>query len=146
MAKQLKTMSGYDCRNTWVFSFWRNDVSDEADCQRQKNAVITLLLGEEASPSIGNTLWRISTMFTRWAIAPQKVNGFGWNLGNSLVYCLELALTDFGCDPHRSESRRPCGSFICQVNNTRLCRFPVSQISQNLHTRRGSMRWWILSE
>jgi len=24
-------MSGYDCRNTRVFSFWWNDVSDEAD-------------------------------------------------------------------------------------------------------------------
>ena len=27
------------------------------------------------------------------------------------VYCLELALTDFGRDPRRSESGRPCGSF-----------------------------------
>jgi len=31
MAKQLKTMSGYDSRNQWVFSFWRNVVSDGAD-------------------------------------------------------------------------------------------------------------------
>jgi len=31
MAKQLKTMSGHDCRNKWVFSFWRNVVSDGAD-------------------------------------------------------------------------------------------------------------------
>ena len=31
MAKQLKTMSGYDCRNKWVFSFWRNVASDGAD-------------------------------------------------------------------------------------------------------------------
>ena len=36
--------------------------------------------------------------------------------------------------------------FFCQVNNARLCRFPVSQISRNLHTRRGSMSPWILSE
>jgi len=42
-----------------------------------------LLLGEASSPSIGNTLWRVSTMFTRSAITSPEVNGFGWNLGNS---------------------------------------------------------------
>ena len=30
------------------------------------------LLGEEASPSIGNTLWFVSTMFTRPAIIRRK--------------------------------------------------------------------------
>ena len=30
-----------------------------------------------SSPSIGNTLWRVSTMFTRSAITPPEVNGFG---------------------------------------------------------------------
>jgi len=39
--------------------------------------VSMLLLGEEASPSIGNTLWRVSTMFTRSAITTPEVNGFG---------------------------------------------------------------------
>jgi len=43
----------------------------------------SFLLGEEASPSIGNTLWRVSTMFTRSAITPPEVNGFGWHLENS---------------------------------------------------------------
>ena len=111
-------------------------------------AILTVsLLGEEASPSIGNTLRRVWTMFTRSAITPPEVNGFGWNLRNSRVYCLELALTDFGRDPRRTESGRACGNFVfCQVNNARLCRFPVSQISRNLHTRRGSETWWILSE
>ena len=42
-----------------------------------------LLLREKASPSIGNTLWRVSTMFTRSTITSPEVNGFGWNLGNS---------------------------------------------------------------
>jgi len=41
------------------------------------------LLGEEASPSIGNNLWRVSTMLMRSAITPPKVNGFGWNFRNS---------------------------------------------------------------
>jgi len=35
------------------------------------------LLGEEASPSIGNTLWRVSTMFTRLAITPDLDENFG---------------------------------------------------------------------
>jgi len=41
--------------------------------------LFSFLLGEEAvaSPSIGNTLWRISTIFTRPAITPPEVNGFG---------------------------------------------------------------------
>ena len=40
---------------------------------------VVLLLGEEAeaSPSIGNTLWRVSTMFTRLAITLPEANGFG---------------------------------------------------------------------
>ena len=81
------------------------------------------------------------------------VHAFGYNsagseriwmkFGGLRVYCLELALTDFGRDPRRSDSGRPCGSFVffCQVNNTRLCRFLVSQISRNLHTRRDSVTW-----
>jgi len=58
------------------------------------------------------------------------------------LYCLELLLADFGRDPHRSESGRASGNFVvffCPVNNARLCRFLVIQISRNLHTRRGSM-------
>ena len=32
--------------------------------------------------------------------------------GELRVYCLELALTNFGHDPRRRESARPCGSFV----------------------------------
>ena len=39
--------------------------------------VFAYLLGEEGSPTIGNTLWRVSTMFTRSAITPPELNGFG---------------------------------------------------------------------
>ena len=47
----------------------------QVDCQ---NFTASLLGKEaEASPSIGNTLWHISTMFTRSAITPPEVNGFG---------------------------------------------------------------------
>jgi len=66
--------------------------------------------------------------------------------GAQRVYCPQLALTDFGCDPRRSESGTASRNFFCQVNNARLCRFPVSRITRNLRTKRGSERWWILSE
>jgi len=36
--------------------------------------------------------------------------------------------------------------FFCQVSNGRIYRFLVGQISRNLHTRRGSVTRWILSE
>ena len=56
------------------------------------------------------------------------------------VSCLAMALTDFVRDPRGSESgseQKFC--FFCEVNNARLCRFPVSHSSRNLHKRRGSM-------
>jgi len=52
-------------------------------------------------------------------------------------------LTDFGRDTRRSESGE-WAEIFCLLNNARLYRFPMSQISQNLNTRRGSMSPWIL--
>jgi len=43
----------------------------------KQRTINRLLLGEEVSPSIGNTLWRVSTMFARPAITAPEVNGFG---------------------------------------------------------------------
>ena len=50
------------------------------------------------------------------------VHAFGYNFAGSeriwmkfgelRVYCLELALIDFGRNLRRSESGRPCGSFV----------------------------------
>jgi len=85
-------------------------------------------------------------MFMSSAISPPEVNGFGWNLGQSEYNCLELALTDFGRDPCRSESGRASRNFFCLVSNVRFHRLPVGQISQSLHTVRGSMLRWILPE
>jgi len=45
-------------------------------------------------------------MFTRSAITPPEVYGFGQNLEHSEYIVPELALTDFGRDPRRSESGR----------------------------------------
>jgi len=41
----------------------------------------------------------------------------------------------------RQRESEPKFCFFCHVNNARLYRFPVSQISRNLHTRSGSERW-----
>jgi len=90
--------------------------------------------------------------YWKYFLAPfNDVHAFGYNstegeriwmkFSELRVYCLELALADFGRDARRSESGRPCGNCFCQVNNSRLCRFSVSQISRTLQTRRGSVRW-----
>ena len=83
-------------------------------------------------------------------VHPSEYNSAGseriWmKFGALQLYCLELARTDFGRDPQRSRSGRASRIFCC-VNNARLYRFPVSQISRNVHTRRGPERWWILSD
>jgi len=107
--------------------------------------MFVLLLGDKASPSIGNTLWRVSTMFTRLVITPPEENGFGWNLGYSEYILWSWPWQTL--DTIRAETGAgEWAEFFCPANNARLCRFPVSQISRNLHTRRGSERWWILSE
>ena len=96
------------------------------------------LLGEEASPSIGNTLWRVSTMFTRSATTPDLDEIFGTRsillgAGPDRFWARSAQKRE------RETLRKFC--FFCRVNNARLCRFPVSQISRSLHTRRGSVRW-----
>ena len=92
------------------------------------------------------TLWRVWTTFTRSAITPSEVNGFGWNLGHSEYIVWSWPWQIFV--PRRSESGSAGRFFVffCQVNNARLYRFSVGQISRNLLTRRGSATWWILSE
>ena len=103
-----------------------------------------------ASPSIGFTLSRVSTVFTRSAITTLEVNRSGWNLGHSEYIVWSWPWQILGAI--RAEARAgapergPIFCFFCQVNNERLYRFPVGQISWNLHTRRGSVRWWILLE
>jgi len=64
------------------------------------------------------------------------------------VHCLPLALADFGRDLCRSNSERARQIlfFFCQVSNAWVDRFPVGQLSWNLHTRCGPVSLWILSE
>jgi len=101
------------------------------------NAILNAnsLLSEEASPSIGNTLLRVLTMFTCSAITLPEVNAFGWNFGNSehVVWSWPRQILGAICAEARAGDLAEV-LFFCQVNNARLCRFPVSQISRNLHT------------
>jgi len=109
---------------------------------------IILLLGEEAvaSPSIGNTLWRIWTMFTRPAITQSEVNKFGWNLWHSEHIVRSWTWQILGAIRAEARAEQRAEIVFCKVNNARLYKFPVSQISRNLHTTCGSERWFILLE
>ena len=83
-------------------------------------------------------------MFTRPAIYNSAGSErISMKFGALRVYCPELAPTDFGRDPRRSESGST-GRNLFFLRSKQP--FPVSQISRNLHTRRGSMSPWILSE
>jgi len=55
------------------------------------------------------------------------------------VYCLELSLADFGRDPRRSESRRPCGSFVFLSGKQRMT-LPIS--SQTNFTKFAHKTWF----
>jgi len=85
------------------------------------------------------------------AITPPEVNGFGWNLGYSWVYCLELALTDFWRNLRRSKSRRASRNFVffCQVNNHDFTDFRSAKFREmrmQYGHRCTSVSSWILSE
>jgi len=112
--------------------------------------LVLWLLGEEAAalPSIGNALWRVSTMFTR----PTGYNSAGseriwmkFGYSEYTVWSWPWQILGVICAEARLGSD-PKFWFFCHINNAWLYRFPVSQISLNLHTRRGSERWWILLE
>jgi len=109
---------------------------------------VSLLLGEEAVAllSIGNTLWHVWTMFTRPAITPPEVNGFGWNLAHFEYIVWSWPLQILGAHTEARAGERAEILFFCQVNNAGLYRFPVSRISRYSHTICGSEIWWILSE
>ena len=77
------------------------------------------------------------------------VHAFGYNsTGSERIWMKfrELLSILFGAGPDRfwarsalKQERETLQKFFCQVNNARLCRFPVSQISRNLHTRHDSV-------
>jgi len=86
-------------------------------------------------------------MFTRLAITPPEVNGFGWNLGHSQYIGWSWPWQILGVirtEPRAGERAEIV--FFCEVNNAWLYRYPISQFSQNLHTICGSMWPMILSE
>ena len=81
-------------------------------------------------------------------LQPTQVhNPNGITIGSAVFsHSWPQSVSILGHDPRRSKSGERAEIFFVQVNNARLYRFPVSQISQNLHTRRGCMSPWFLSE
>jgi len=83
-------------------------------------------------------------MFIRLAITSPEVNGFGWNLGNSEYIVWSWPWQILGAIRAEARAGALAEVFFYQVDNARLCRFPVSRISRNLHTRPGSV-WFLCS-
>ena len=131
----LVLMAGI-CMDEWsyrtvFFASWMDFTGVERESTCCGTSV--LLLGKEAiaSPSIGNTLWRVSTMFTRPAITPPEVNGFGWNLGHLEYIIWSWSWQIFSSIRTEATVGEWGEIFFCEVNNARLYQFPVSQISRN---------------
>ena len=94
---------------------------------------IRAVLIVDCSPNIGNTLQPVLTVFTRLRITPPKVNRFGWNLDHSEHIVWGWPWQILGVIRTLQERKSQAKKF-CHVNNARLYRFLVSQISQNLNT------------
>jgi len=100
--------------------------------------------------------WSFAEYWKHFVARLNDVHAFGYNstgseiwmkFGALRVYCLELAWRILGAIWAEARAGARADFFVfCQVNNARLYRFPVGQILRNLHTRRGSARWWIVSE
>jgi len=104
-------------------------------------------MGEEAvaSPSIGNTLWRVSTTFMRSAITRRKWTDLDEIWGTPSI------LSGAGPDGSwawsvQKRERKSEQNFFCLVSNARFHGLLVSHISRSLHTIRGSMLRWIFLE
>jgi len=107
--------------------------------------------------------WSVVTRQRSWSFAEyckhfvahlNDVRAFGYNsAGSERIWMKfgELLSILSGAGPDRFWARsaqrreRERKPIFSQVNNARLYRFLVRQISRNLHTRRGSATWWILS-
>jgi len=72
-----------------------------------------------------------------------EVNRSGWNLGHSEYIVCRWPWQILGAIRHRNERAR--GNFLSGKQRA-IHRLPVGQISRNLHTARGSVSRWILSE
>jgi len=65
--------------------------------------------------NIGNTLSRVSTVFTRSAITPTKVNWFGWNLEHSEYIVRSWFWQILGAIRAITTAGEPGEMFFCQV-------------------------------
>jgi len=97
------------------------------------------LLSEEAvaSPRIGNTLWHVSTTFTRLAITQPDLDEI-WGTPSILS---GAGADRFWARSAQSESGRASRNFLSAISRTSSQPNFIS-----LHTIRGSMSWWIFLE
>ena len=90
---------------------------------------------------------RLNSVHAFGYITPPKINRFGWNLGHFEYTVCRWPWQILGAIRAETRARERAEIlFFGEVNNAQLYRFLVSQISRKLHTRRGSVSRWILSE
>jgi len=96
MAKQFKKMSGYDCRNKWVFSFWRNAVSDGADWTS------TGRLFQSRGPAAANERSLIVTSRDGWMSRRLEVDKHSrpWRLDSKSAMYWSWPDRDWGADSY----------------------------------------------
>jgi len=125
----------------------RTSVTDRQTTDRQtvgRQQIANVLLGEEAvaSPSTGNTLWSVWTVFMRSAITPPEVNQFRWNLALSEYIVCHWPWQILGPIHTEARVRAEVLFFFCLVNNIRLYQYPVGQIcTQDVDLRGGKSFW-----
>ena len=104
---------------------------------RFKQLYLFIPLEARLQPNIGFTLERVLTVFTRSDTTPPKVNRFRWNFEHSEHIVRGWPWPILGAIRPLAKAGKPGEVlFFCQVNNARLYRFPVGQISRNLNTTR----------
>ena len=93
-------------------------------------------------PYVGNTLSRLSTVFTRSAIALPEVNRFGWSLEHCEYTVCRRPWQILGAT--RAEARNFV--FFLSGKQRDFTDFPSAKFHEIWHRRRGSVSRWILSE
>ena len=148
---QSLSVSGIQVKDTFVHFIHlllRISTSSEFDRPTTKRLLlvscsymIIIRLEARLQANIGFTFERTLTVFTRSDKNPPKANRFGWNLEHSEYIVWGWLWQILGSIRAVARDGKP-GNFLfffCQVNNARLYRFPVGQISRNLNTTRRSV-------
>ena len=106
-----------------------------------------LLLGEEALPSIGNTLWRVWTMFTRSAITPPEWTDLDEIWGTPSIL-FRAGPDRFWARSARKRERESLRKFCFILSGKQRTTLPISgqpNVTKFAHKAWSETRW-ILSE